>query len=337
MDIRLEILRGAVRNRIRYKYPFILSHLVTERCNCSCPFCYWKSGSRSGEVPLDEIGKFYLRIRELGTTINYIWGGEPFIREDIDELLELSRNSGFLTIVNTNGSLAVKHIDVICGTCHYVIVSVDGVGEKHDRIRGEAGLFKKVCELIEVLKARGISVYGNTLVTKLNYRELPGVVEFYRSAGMKGFFNFMETGFPSQDDFSTGVSSLGLNDGELRETSRELLGQKSGSDVILNSRSYYKKFIEDKGFKCRYQNVVLQVRGNGDIENCAVRNRPFGNILRDDIRTVLNSRTFARSRKETSRCNNCRVGDVIDTSYLYDLKPEVIWNFFRNLKSEIFS
>ena len=332
MDIRLKVLTGAVRNRIKFRAPFILSHLITERCNCTCPFCYWKKGHISQEADLAAINKFYEKIKSMGVTINYIWGGEPFIREDIKEILELSRMSGFITIVNTNGSMAYDYRETICETCHYILLSIDAIGNKHDEIRGAAGLFNKVVSLIDYFKGKNKNVYINTLLSKLNFMDVREILKFYESTGVKGFFNFMETGFPGQDDYSKEVSSLGLDKEELKETAGILLDCKKQNDVILNSRSYYRKFIKNEKFKCHYQDIVLQVRANGDIENCAKRNRPFGNIKTDDLSDIFSSDEFRTSRLSTRGCNNCMVGDVIDTSYLYSLKPEVVWNFFKNVK-----
>ena len=73
------------------KYPEYIVYFVTSRCNLSCAFCLNKKNQDNAdsrkELSLDELDKFLTntgKIRVLSIT-----GGEPFLREDIADIVKL--------------------------------------------------------------------------------------------------------------------------------------------------------------------------------------------------------------------------------------------------------
>lgn len=103
----------------------------------------------------------YRKLPKSISTVN-ITGGEPFLRED---LVKVVRNVHMAVprarmVFSTNGALT----DRIVGTLEEVRlfhdrlgvgVSIDGVGEVHDRIRGVPGIFKHAIRTVERLKDLG--------------------------------------------------------------------------------------------------------------------------------------------------------------------------------------
>jgi hypothetical protein len=81
---------------------------VTDRCNQHCPYCFAVSGEDRGNEPtLAELASQYDFLLELGEerTFNLqISGGEPTVRDDLPQIVELARDKGFEYIqLNTNG------------------------------------------------------------------------------------------------------------------------------------------------------------------------------------------------------------------------------------------
>jgi uncharacterized radical SAM superfamily Fe-S cluster-containing enzyme len=80
---------------------------VTTRCDQRCPWCFARAGDEAAEPSLEEIGRWYDRLIELGEERPFniqISGGEPAVRDDLPAIVALGRGKGFTYIqLNTNG------------------------------------------------------------------------------------------------------------------------------------------------------------------------------------------------------------------------------------------
>lgn len=81
---------------------------ITERCNQHCPYCFARAEEdATGDLSLDDIEKKYDLLLELGEERPFniqLSGGEPTVREDLPEIIEMGQKKGFEYIqINTNG------------------------------------------------------------------------------------------------------------------------------------------------------------------------------------------------------------------------------------------
>ena len=74
--------------------------MVDNRCNMACPICYSDSNQSSEDVPIDKIRVYLERLLKLGETPVpiQISGGEPSIRDDLPEIVELAKQIGYRNI-----------------------------------------------------------------------------------------------------------------------------------------------------------------------------------------------------------------------------------------------
>lgn len=145
--------------------PALFNFSVTNRCQSQCKTCsIWKlyiekPELEEGELKLWEIEKTFQSMGHL--FLLNICGGEPFLREDLPEICGLACE--YLTprvIHSPTNCLAPKQIEErvigilerIKGTSLTIKVSVDGVGEKHDYIRGVKGNFNKFVDTYKRLR-----------------------------------------------------------------------------------------------------------------------------------------------------------------------------------------
>lgn len=143
--------------------PLYLTFFVTGRCDSRCATCFnWKrlKGSEK-DLSLEEIEKFTSKMSGL------LWlslsGGEPFLRDDFVEIVETfirNTNPRHITI-NTNGiqsrricDMSEKIVRAAKNKCFVNInVSIDGIAELHDKIRGVKGNFEAAAETFNILKS----------------------------------------------------------------------------------------------------------------------------------------------------------------------------------------
>lgn len=79
---------------------------VTQRCNLECPLCFASSRKNSQtDPPLGKITQWFKRLQDTQTNLNIqLSGGEPTVRDDLDEIIRIGREAGFTYFqLNTNG------------------------------------------------------------------------------------------------------------------------------------------------------------------------------------------------------------------------------------------
>jgi Fe-coproporphyrin III synthase len=152
-------LRAVSRNRRRdTDLPRFLTYIVTFGCNARCIMCdSWKKSTRD-DLQIDEIERIFRDLPRMDGV--RLTGGEPFARTDLGHIASLARThlDPLFLHVTTNGFLT----DRIVRFCEerdqrlplQLLVSVDGVGEKHNAIRGQTFAWRRVMETIDALAPR---------------------------------------------------------------------------------------------------------------------------------------------------------------------------------------
>lgn len=141
---------------------------ITRNCNLRCPFCgqWGKKGffADSGGSPmkLDDWKRIISELSEYrekhGENITItVWGGEPLVSPYFDEIISLLKKNDFKIEVITNGVLINKHLDIIRNCVDCIYVSLDGIREVHNNIRG-AGVFETVTQNLKTLKHKNVTV-----------------------------------------------------------------------------------------------------------------------------------------------------------------------------------
>ncbi len=138
---------------------------VTNSCNLRCVQCgqwgekgvYLRPGREAfpKEMTTDEWKTFLARMAPVCPHI-YIFGGEPFLRKDLLEIVRFANQKGMITGVNTNGSyLAGKGEEIVRSGLDYLIASIDGPHDVNNQIRvgvgkqdGYAAMAAGVAELV---------------------------------------------------------------------------------------------------------------------------------------------------------------------------------------------
>jgi Fe-coproporphyrin III synthase len=131
---------------------------ITFLCNSRCRMCnIWRKNIAGNLKPSD-----FNKIPSGLSNIN-ITGGEPFLRNDLEEILAVlhKNNPQAKIIISSNGfatELIIKQVEKIKKIIPNIGVafSLDGIGEKHDEIRGIPGGFNKVMATVNGLKKIGL-------------------------------------------------------------------------------------------------------------------------------------------------------------------------------------
>jgi MoaA/NifB/PqqE/SkfB family radical SAM enzyme len=177
---------GEITNRT-----FVLPLVVffpTSRCNSRCVSCDWWKCSGAGDLSLEEIDGVARALPELGTRIVVFSGGEPLLRPEVFEAAQAFRAQGLTLHLLTSGVLLERCAVDVAREFSKVIVSLDAATEElYHAIRGVAALAmveKGVARLRDL--APDIPVTARTTVHRLNFRELPTIVDHARAMSLDG-------------------------------------------------------------------------------------------------------------------------------------------------------
>lgn len=163
--------------------PRSLTLEITARCNLRCRYCYFFNNKavEYRDLPAGEWLKFFDELGALSVMKVILAGGEPFMREDLPELLMgIVRNRMRFSLLSNGALIDDKIAAFIAGTgrCEYVQVSLDGSSAAiHDSCRGK-GSFDGALRGIRALQRRRIPVAVRVTIHQNNVHDLENIARF---------------------------------------------------------------------------------------------------------------------------------------------------------------
>jgi MoaA/NifB/PqqE/SkfB family radical SAM enzyme len=288
---------------------------VTDRCNSRCMYCnIWRKKPTKDPLTPEEIRK--ILSDPLFKDVTYIInsGGEPTLRPDLKEILEIEHETLPQAILNlsTNGLLPDRAIDAIehalrIGCIIEVGVSLDGIGEKHDSVRGVKGNFEKVNYLLHKLvelrerykgQIRSIGVLSTLtdftapfLEEVRRYAErlkLDYLIQWYSESP---FYDNMGKGLASKDRLLSVVKSF----------SPKYFGGDLRYEMWL-------KWLRGKSirFRCFAMHTFCVLKCSGDIAPClTLWDVNVGNVRDSSPSQIWRSHKAKKAREIVKSCHGC--------------------------------
>ncbi|MCF8086953.1 MAG: heme b synthase [Desulfotignum sp.] len=161
---------------------------TTRRCNLSCKHCRAGAEDHPYENELTTRQAYTLldQIREVGTPIIILTGGEPLLREDIFDIAAYGNRIGLRMVMAPNGTLLTPEIveKLKQSGIQRISVSLDGASpQTHDDFRGLDHAFDDAIRGINFAKAAGLEFQINTTITKTNLTEIPAILKLAENLG----------------------------------------------------------------------------------------------------------------------------------------------------------
>lgn len=233
--------------------PIVASIKVTQRCNLRCAHCTWVN-KVARDLPLDRWKDVIDTIHKRGCFVVYIEGGEPTLRDDLEEIVRYIKKKGMVCVLFTNGTGKFPDSDLDA-----VWISIDGTEDSHDNIRGE-GAYRKIMDTLKQYPRE--NTFSMTTLSKVNAGEIDRICKELSSTSLKGLiFNFM---YPYKD-----VKQLALSTEERIACARRLLELKQKYPKIVSSDSYLKAVGQPD--KLCYPWILLLATADGEItQGCTV-------------------------------------------------------------------
>ena len=321
---------------------------VTHRCNLTCKMCgIWRYGNAKEELSISETHEVARRMRRLGVAQVSIGGGEPFARDDLEDLVQGFIDEGLNTRVLTNGiGIPKSRIDrLIDGGLKNFSISLDSLyPERFDYICEHEGSWDEAVETMTHISSRLKGVGGamptiNCVVSNLNLEELPELVHFAKAIGFAISFLPIEL----LETASSGVRNwearfiryrpeMGLNNADTAASVHrrvdnaydQLIAMKSDGFPILNSSPYLeasRSYLKSGRFPlegCDAGKLYFSVAPNGQFTICHRTQHQHLDFLDPDFEQYFHSNVYEQRRMlEAGGCEGCMRACWIDTSSMF--------------------
>lgn len=274
---------------------------VVAACNLTCTHCF------AGELPrrerpltLAELDTLFATLARLGSYRLGLTGGEPLLRKDLFDILDLATHHGLHPCLTTNALLVDERIARELGRRELVWlnVSLDGAtAESNDRVRG-AGVFDRVLERIALLRRHARFTLAFT-VMKHNAAEAAACARLAAELGADtavfrplypvGVAREHPSLMPSFDDYVGALDALAALDGGGDLRNLEAFGPAQ--------REALRSGVGNLG--CGAGTTVCSISVSGDVNPCSFLGGDFdaGNVRTQSFERIWReSEGFRRMR-----------------------------------------
>ncbi len=303
----------------------------TLRCNLRCQHCGsdCKKDASINDMPLSDFLGSVDQLKGLvnpNKTMIVLTGGEPLLRNDIEEIGANLYQRGFPWGMVTNGMLLSeqKLLSMVGSGLRAITISLDGLEKSHNWLRGNEMSFKKAVSAIRLLP--GIPDLKHdvvTCVTRMNYGELSQVRDLLINWGIAEWRVF--TVFPigrAKDNVMLQLLPSEFNGlfvfiKETRKAGKIKLNY--GCEGFLGA---YEGEVRDNFFFCNAGINVGSILADGSISACPNLRDNFvqGNIYQDNFAEVWANRFEKfrdRSWTKTGLCAECEFYKYCEGSSLH--------------------
>ncbi len=272
--------------RLGIKSPIVANIKITNKCNLRCKMCSDDiRTAEQKEINLEEWKNKIDELKKLGIRVIIFEGGEPTLRKEIEELIMYVKKEKIYSIMITNGVNDFSHINTDA-----IWVSIDGIEEFHNEVRGE-GIYKKIKN--NLLKAKDKNIVILSMINGKNMNKIEEFVEENRDYRI--YFNWVY-GYKNSE-----LGDMRLDD--KINTKQKIMELKDKGYKIFNS---YKTLnnVGNQNKKCSYW-LLATVDSGGNIDNnCMVR--------RFDSKC---------------RCSDCDLACYLELNNIYNLDYETRENW----------
>ena len=267
----------------------VLLFEITTKCNLNCAHCF---GNKNTDkiLSLHQIEQIFIKANSYGIRDLILTGGEPFLREDIFEVIHFAKKSGIKNIaITTNGLMLenesiVRNIKKNLNTIAQLYVGFNGAtSTTHDFIRGE-GQFDKLIRILQNKSLRKIPIGIDVCIGKWNVHEL---YDFFKMAEIFNgrFFNFVPF-------VPIGTGKILFDQVLSPEECKAMLEmvkekRKEGYIVDLCFTPYAKVIDEELTGCCNLLSEFLTITAQGEVIPCLyMKDYNLGSFLTNDLEQI---------------------------------------------------
>ena len=297
---------------------------VTYRCNAKCHMCnIWKYPTdKDDEITAQDLQKI-----PAGLKFANITGGEPFIRDDIEELIMTVRARTKRLVVSTNGYFWDRIVEVAKKDKSIGFrISLEGLPSANDTLRGLKDGFDRGIRTLLILRSMGVKDIGfGITVSDRNAKDLMELYQLAKELKMEFATAAVHNNYYFHK-FDNQITDKKAVTTEFEKLSRELLK----SNRVKNwYRAYFNHGLINyinggrRLLPCEVGSDVFFMDPYGEIRPCNGMEETMGNIKKASFNEIWQGEEAKRIRKLVAACDkNCwMVGSAAPAIKKYISKP----------------
>ena len=308
-------LNNGVESNVTQTQPLWLLAEITYRCPLHCAFCYNPTNYADytkNELGTEEWIKVLRDARKLGALQLGISGGEPLLRDDIEDIVIEANHLGYYSNLITSGvGLTEKRIDAFkSGGLDHIQLSMHDITEEISNFVTDTSTFKLKQKVAAMIKDRDYPMVLNVVIHRYNIGHIKEILEMAEALGA----DYVELANTQYYGWSL------INRNQLMPTKEQI----DEAEKITNE---FRKYIGNKmkiffvvpdyyaerPKKCMngWGEVFMIVTANGDVLPChSARVLPdmnFPNVTNNDLKEIwYDSSAFNKYRGDDWMKEPCR-------------------------------
>lgn len=249
-------------------------------------------------------------LQELGVVEIVFSGGNPLLREDIEEILAYA-SKNFITTIYDNGSMALKKMDAL-RYADFVTISLDALDpDKNDYIKGVPGAWKNAMEALIRLNEKDLVSVASVTISQMNIDEIADITRHFVNCGIPVVYSLYSYDNPieeksfgigrrsSEFDFTDKNSLVRLCD-ELKKLKKESTRIFITERALSAIRELF--FNNRRVWKCKALRKFLVIDQYGRVAGCHLK-QPVASIF--ELPKLWNGQEFDWLRKRYQNCKDC--------------------------------
>lgn len=343
-----------VKGAITKQSPFYIQFFITNRCFLNCKMCNIVHANHELDlVDLEHIEKIAKNLRDIGAGIVLLTGGEPFLREDIVDIVKIFRKYGLTPRLQTAGLISkFDHMRECCELgAKDINISLDTLDEElGDYINGVKGSWRRAIQTIgrvsrEFPAHDSVCAFGCVL-SPYNIDYVDEVLDFANAIGwslslVPAHINLNEDKFHFRGYDNKFIFDE-IDYPKVEKFIQHMHERKRAGDNIFDSKEYLDSivtFIETNHPSWRHNdvcdspNLYFAIRPDGSFAPCCDQdlNRKIY-VYDDDFARIYKTSEFKNEvKKVTARCTGCNFGSYPEMT----LTSRHIGTFFERVKLEL--
>lgn len=322
------------RKIFKHRKPYKLTLVITRACNSRCVTCgIWKEDQNVLDKNSLNIEDYKKIAQKAGKDLLWLnlTGGEPFLRKDIHEIISyFYKYCPNLCLVNipTNGILTSEILNVLRKILNlkkipfHLTLSLDGLEDQQDLIRGVPGMFRKILvtyEKLIVLKSEfpWLKVSFETTLSSLNSDNIENIISYAQPLSDNYIITFTQTAeFYNNEKLRLDKMRTKLEEGMKKIQKKYkvygIIDLIPKAFIIIANKYLKKGFSPLK--KCSAGKSTVTVDWNGNMLPCLFIGKSFGNIKENKCDPL----NFSESEVllEARSCRKCWVNcEAIPTMF----------------------
>jgi len=319
----LRTLRIYLRLKLKIPPPVFVAWDITYKCNLDCFFCDRQTLYRdklNKDLGLSKAKRVVDNLADADVMTVGITGGEPLLRNDLEELAKYAKDKGLIVTLSTNGTLLTRsRAQRLVNSFHSISVSLDGLSDTHDRIRGKKGAYDKAIRGLKHLtktNPRACAIGVNFVLNKLNFQELRKVFDTVKNIGVNYFFV----------QPVIGSSSWVIPEDTINRSVEQILEMKSNYRHYISQSYYFINHISDYitgtvPKLCDAGGLYLAINNEGGLFLCPglprTKETYIGSLLQHSMVDLLKSKKLKRIKDAiVPKCQPCLMNCTTEFSLL---------------------